>query len=232
MNLKLLKQSVLEANQKLVEYNLVALTWGNASAVDRTEGIVVIKPSGISYDKMTVDDMVVVDFGGNKLEGKWNPSSDTPTHLELYKAFPQIGGITHTHSNFATMFAQAEIDIPCFGTTHADHFYGSIPLTRILTEDEVKIDYEKNTGKVILERFTDIDPLSMPGVLVASHAPFTWGKSAAESVENSLILERVAEMAYGTLNLNPNCKPIEKYILEKHYSRKHGGNAYYGQKNK
>lgn len=232
MRLQKLKQDVLEANLKLVEYNLVTLTWGNVSAIDRTEGLVVIKPSGVEYDKMTSDDMVIVDMEGNLIEGIWRPSSDTPTHLELYKAFPQIGGITHTHSNFATIFAQAEIEIPCFGTTHADYFYGNVPLTRVLTKDEVDEAYEKNTGKVIIERFTNLDASSVPGVLVASHAPFAWGKTASESVKHSLVLEKVAEMAMGTLRLKANCEPIEQYVLDKHYFRKHGPNAYYGQENK
>ncbi|MCW8849551.1 MAG: L-ribulose-5-phosphate 4-epimerase [Melioribacteraceae bacterium] len=227
-----LKQDVLEANLKLVEHNLVTLTWGNVSAIDRTEGLVVIKPSGVEYDKMKSDDMVVVDLEGNLIEGIWRPSSDTPTHLELYKAFPQIGGITHTHSKYATIFAQAEIEIPCFGTTHADYFYGNIPLTRVLTKAEVEEAYEKNTGTVIIERFSNLDPLSVPGVLVASHAPFAWGKTASESVKHSLVLERVAEMAMSTLKLKPDCEPIEQYVLDKHYFRKHGPNAYYGQENK
>lgn len=230
MSIKDLKKDVLEANLKLVEYGLVTLTWGNVSAVDRTEGLIVIKPSGIDYSNMTSEDMVVIDFDGNTVEGKWKPSSDTPTHIELYKAFPNIGGIAHTHSLNATIFAQAEIEIPCFGTTHADHFYGNIPLTRVLTENEVNSAYEKFTGDVIIERFKNLDPQSIPGVLVASHAPFTWGKSAMEAVKHSLILERVAEMALGTLTLKSNCEPIEQYVLDKHYNRKHGPNAYYGQK--
>ncbi|MCB9211023.1 MAG: L-ribulose-5-phosphate 4-epimerase [Ignavibacteriales bacterium] len=228
--MKDLKKDVLEANLKLVDYGLVTLTWGNVSAVDRSEGLVVIKPSGIDYSKMTAEDMVVVDFEGNTVEGKWKPSSDTATHIELYKAFPKIGGIAHTHSLNATIFAQAEIEIPCFGTTHADHFYGNIPLTRVLTENEVNSDYEKFTGDVIIERFKNLDPQSVPGVLVASHAPFTWGNTAMEAVKHSLILERVAEMALGTLTLKSNCEPIEQYVLDKHYNRKHGPNAYYGQK--
>ena len=232
MNLQKLKQEVFEANLKLVDYKLVTLTWGNVSAVDRPEGLVVIKPSGIDYDKMTADDMVVVDMDGNPIEGKCRPSSDTPTHIELYKAFPQIGGISHTHSTYATIFAQAEMEIPCFGTTHADHFYGNIPLTRVLTENEVNDAYEKNTGSVIIERFANLDPLTLPAVLVASHAPFTWGKTVDESVKHSLILERVAEMALGTLKLKSKCEPIEEYVLSKHYSRKHGPKAYYGQGNK
>ena len=230
MDIKNLKEQVLKANLKLVEYGLVTLTWGNVSAIDRTEGLIVIKPSGVDYDTMTADDMVVVDMDGKTVDGKWRPSSDTPTHIELYKAFSNIGGVTHTHSNFATMFAQAEMEIPCFGTTHADHFYGNIPLTRILSEKEVNEGYEKSTGTVIIERFANIDPLSVPAVLVASHAPFAWGTTAMDSVKNSLILERVAEMAFGTLSLNKSMNPIEDYVMNKHYYRKHGHNAYYGQK--
>ena len=232
MSLKELKQEVFEANTQLVKYNLVTLTWGNVSAINRAEGLVVIKPSGIDYDNMTIDDMVVIDVEGNLIEGKWKPSSDTPTHLKLYKAFPQIGGITHTHSNYATMFAQAKVEIECFGTTHADYFYGNVPLTRVLTEQEVSEHYEKNSGIVIVERFADINPMSVPGVLVASHGPFTWGKSAGESVKHSFILERIAEMAMGTLRLKAECKPSDQYVLDKHYFRKHGPNATYGQKKK
>jgi len=232
MSLKELKQEVFEANTQLVKYNLVTLTWGNVSAINKADGLVVIKPSGIDYESMTVEDMVVIDLEGNLIEGKWNPSSDTPTHLELYKAFPKIGGIAHTHSNFATMFAQAKMEIECFGTTHADYFYGNVPLTRVLTEQEVSENYEKNTGIVIVEKFANIDSMSVPGVLVASHGPFTWGKSAGEAVKHSLILERIAEMAMGTLKLNAKSKSIEQYVLDKHYFRKHGPNATYGQKNK
>ncbi|MDX1700810.1 MAG: L-ribulose-5-phosphate 4-epimerase [Melioribacteraceae bacterium] len=232
MSIKSLKEEVCQANLKLVEYGLVTLTWGNVSAIDRNESLVVIKPSGIDYKEMTPDDMVVTDMEGNQVDGKWKPSSDTPTHIELYKAFPHVGGISHSHSPHATMFAQAEMEIPCFGTTHADHFFGNVPLTRLLSEKEVNEAYEKNTGIVIIERFANIDPSSIPGVLVASHAPFTWGKTAMESVKHSLILERIAEMAIGTLSLKPNCEQIKEYILNKHYLRKHGPNAYYGQKEK
>ena len=232
MSLKELKREVFEANTQLVKYNLVTLTWGNVSAINRAEGLVVIKPSGVNYNNMTAEDIVVIDVEGNLIEGKWNPSSDTPTHLELYKAFPQIGGIAHTHSNYATMFAQAKMEIQCFGTTHADHFYGNVPLTRVLTEQEVSENYEKNTGIVIVERFANIDPMSIPGVLVASHGPFTWGKSAGESVKHSLILERISEMAMGTLKLKAESEPIEQYVLDKHYFRKHGPNATYGQEKK
>ena len=225
-----LKQQVFKANLDLVKYNLVVLTWGNVSGIDRESGLIVIKPSGVDYDKMKIDDMVVVDLEGKIVEGNKRPSSDTPTHIELYKAFPKLGGITHTHSNFATMFAQACKEIPCLGTTHADHFYGSIPVTRFLTEEEVEKGYEKYTGTVIIDRFKNLDIASMPAVLVAGHAPFSFGKDAADSVKNSLILERVAEMAIGTFRLNSKILDLPKYISEKHYQRKHGPNAYYGQK--
>jgi L-ribulose-5-phosphate 4-epimerase len=225
-----LKQQVLKANLDLVKHNLVVLTWGNVSGIDRESGLIVIKPSGVDYDKMNINDMVVVDFEGKIIDGNKRPSSDTPTHIELYKAFPELGGITHTHSNFATMFAQACKEIPCLGTTHADHFYGSIPVTRFLTEEEVEKGYEKNTGSVIIDRFKNLDVASMPAVLVAGHAPFSFGKNAADSVKNALILERVAEMAIGTFQLNPPILDLPKYISEKHYQRKHGPNAYYGQK--
>lgn len=230
MILQNLKEQVLEANLKFVEYGLVTLTWGNVSAIDRNGKYIVIKPSGVDYNKMTVEDMVVVDLEGKIIDGINRPSSDTPTHIELYKAFPEVGGISHTHSRYATMFAQAHLEIQCFGTTHADHFYGNVPLARILTEEEVKEGYEINTGKVIAERFKDINPISTPGVLLASHAPFTWGKDASEAVKHSLILEKIAEMAFGTLQLNPKSNPLKKYILDKHYNRKHGANSYYGQK--
>lgn len=225
-----LKQQVLKANLDLVKYNLVVLTWGNVSGIDRESGLFVIKPSGVEYDKMKIEDLVVVDLNGKVVEGNNRPSSDTPTHLELYKAFPKLDGITHTHSNFATMFAQACKEIPCLGTTHADHFYGSIPITRFLTEEEVENGYEKNTGTVIIDRFKNLDVASMPAVLVAGHAPFSFGKDAADSVKNALILERVAEMAIGTFQLNSKILDLPKYISEKHYQRKHGPNAYYGQK--
>ena len=225
-----LKQQVFKANLDLVKYNLVVLTWGNVSGIDRESGLIVIKPSGVDYDKMKIDDMVVVDLEGKIVEGNKRPSSDTPTHIELYKAFPKLGGITHTHSNFATMFAQACKEIPCLGTTHADHFYGSIPVTRFLTEEEVEKGYEKSTGTVIIDRFKNLDVASMPAVLVAGHAPFSFGKNAADSVKNALVLERVAEMAIGTFQLNSKILDLPKYISEKHYQRKHGPNAYYGQK--
>lgn len=230
--LERLKQEVLQANMDLVKYGLVVLTWGNASGIDREKDLVVIKPSGVDYNKLSIEDMVVVDLNGEVVEGDKRPSSDTPTHLELYKAFPQISGITHTHSNYATMFAQACKEIMCLGTTHADHFYGNIPVTRFLSKEEVEQGYEVNTGKVIVEKFQGIDPVSMPGVLVAGHAPFTFGKNASESVRNSLILERLAEMAFGTMQINGSIEKLPEYISEKHFQRKHGPNSYYGQNKK
>ncbi len=230
MTLNELKEHVCHANLELVKYQLVTLTWGNVSGIDRERGLVVIKPSGVSYDIMRPEHMVVIDLDGKRVEGTLNPSSDTPTHLALYKAFANIGGITHTHSDHAVMFAQAGREIPCFGTTHADHFYGTIPLTRYLTEQEVEEDYEGNTGTVIIERFAGINPLEMPAVLVAGHAPFAWGKTPEDSVKNSLVLEKVAQMALGTLQLRPENPPLPAYVLQKHYMRKHGPNAYYGQK--
>jgi L-ribulose-5-phosphate 4-epimerase len=225
-----LKQQVLQANLDLVAYNLVTLTWGNVSGISREEGLVVIKPSGVEYKNLRAKDMVVLDLSGNVVEGSLRPSSDTPTHIELYKAFPTIGGIAHSHSTHATIFAQACMEIPCFGTTHADAFNGSVPLTRFLEKNEVIKNYELNTGKVIIERFKKIDPKAIPGVLVAGHAPFTWGAHAGDAVKNNLILERVAVMAFQSLMLNPHIKPLPEYILKKHYQRKHGSGAYYGQK--
>jgi len=230
--LEKLKEEVLRANQDLVKYGLVVLTWGNVSGIDREKNLVVIKPSGVDYDKLTLNDMVVVDMKGNVVESDKRPSSDTPTHLELYKAFPKIDGVTHTHSKYATMFAQANSEIPCLGTTHADHFYGSIPITRFLHKKEVEEGYELNTGKIIVECFKKLDPITTPGVLVAGHAPFAFGKSASESVRNAFILERVAEMALGTFQIDQGAESIPNYILEKHYQRKHGPNSYYGQDKK
>lgn len=230
--LEKLKQEVLQANLDLVKYGLVVLTWGNVSGIDRVSNLVVIKPSGVDYDKLTIEDMVVVDLDGIVIESDKRPSSDTPTHVELYKAFPQIGGITHTHSKYATMFAQACMEIPCLGTTHADHFYGSIPVTRFLHKKEVEEEYELNTGKVIVECFKKLDPTTTPGVLVAGHAPFAFGKTASDSVRNAFILERVAEMALGTYSLDDSTNELPTYITNKHYQRKHGPDAYYGQKDK
>lgn len=227
--LEALKKKVYEANIALKQNGLITLTWGNVSEIDRETGLVVIKPSGVSYDVMTPDDMVVVDLEGNKVEGKWNPSSDLRTHLELYRTFPQIGGITHTHSRWATIFAQAERSVPILGTTHADTFYGDVPCTRKMTPEEIGGDYELETGKVICETFANIDPMDIPAVLVCSHGPFTWGKDAAKSVENSIVLEEVAMMAWNTLQMNPNAT-FQQELADKHYFRKHGPNAYYGQK--
>lgn len=225
-----LKKMVFNSNLDLVTDKLVISTWGNVSGIDREKGLVVIKPSGIAYDNMKPSDMVVVDLEGNIVEGKNNPSSDTPTHLRLYKAFENIGGITHSHSKYATMFAQAGLEIPCLGTTHADSFYGPVPLTRWLTKEEVKEGYEKNTATVIIESFNKIKPLEMPAVLVRGHGPFTWGKTPQEAEKNSLALENIAEMAFGTLQLNIKSEFLPDYILRKHYERKHGPDAYYGQK--
>ncbi len=224
-----LKDKVLKANQSLVDYGLVTLTWGNVSGIDRSKELVVIKPSGVDYVLMKAEDMVVVDLDGKIVEGKMRPSSDLPTHIELYKAFKEIGGITHSHSENAASFAQACIEIPCFGTTHADHFNGPIPVTRFLTEAEVNENYELYTGKVIIERFMNLDYQAVPGILVAGHAPFTWGKNPEDSVKNNLVLERVAKMALNGLLLNPKISKLPDYILNKHYKRKHGPDAYYGQ---
>lgn len=223
------KEKVCKANIRLKTSGLITLTWGNVSEIDREQGLVVIKPSGIPYDSMTPDDMVVVDLDGKVVEGKWNPSSDLPTHLELYKAFPEIGGITHTHSRWATIFSQAGYSIPALGTTHADTFYGDIPCTRKMTEAEIAGEYEKETGKVICETFANVNPMDVPAVLVNSHGPFTWGKDADKSVENAIILEEVAMMAWHTLKLNDRAE-FQQALADKHYFRKHGPGAYYGQK--
>jgi L-ribulose-5-phosphate 4-epimerase len=225
-----LKEQVCQANLDLVAQGLVTLTWGNVSGRSDDGKLVVIKASGVAYSNMRPEHMVVVDLEGNVVEGDMRPSSDTPTHVLLYQAFPGIGGITHTHSRYATIFAQARMEIPCLGTTHADHFYGSVPVTRPLTENEVSEAYEANTGHVIIERFAGIDPWAMPAVLVAGHAPFAWGKNAAKSVENAVALEAVAEMAWGTRQLVSPPPELESYVLEKHYRRKHGPDAYYGQR--
>jgi L-ribulose-5-phosphate 4-epimerase len=227
--LKDLKEQVWQANLDLVRHGLVTLTWGNASGLDRKKGIVAIKPSGVAYDEVRPADMVLVDLEGEKVEGKLNPSSDTPTHLELYKAFAGIGGVVHAHSEYATMFAQAGREVPCLGTTHADIFYGAVPVTRSLTRAEVMRDYERNTGRVIVERFRSLDPAERPGVLVAGHGPFSWGPTAARAVENGLALEKIAKLAWGTLALStPPAFP--RRLLDKHFLRKHGPSAYYGQK--
>lgn len=224
-----IKEQVYEANIRLKREGLITLTWGNVSQIDRENGLVVIKPSGISYDVMTPEDMVVVDLDGNKVEGQWNPSSDLPTHLEIYREFSEVGGVTHTHSRWATIFSQAGEKLPMLGTTHADAFYGDVPCTRKLTKDEIEGDYEKETGKLICETFRNIDPMSIPGVLVNSHGPFTWGKDAAKSVENAIILEEVAMMSWHTMKLNGEAV-FQQELADKHYFRKHGPGAYYGQK--
>ena len=230
--LEQLKAEVCAANLDLVSKGVVIYTWGNVSGIDREKGLVVIKPSGVDYDNMKPEDMVVVDlYTGEVVEGKWRPSSDTPTHLELYKAFPDMGGITHTHSINAVSFAQAGMDIPALGTTHADYFWGDVPCTRELTETEVKEAYEANTGAVIIETVKErgYDVMAIPGIVVKNHGPFTWGKDAAGSVYNAVVMENVAHMAIKTLMLNRESS-IAQYVLDKHYERKHGKNAYYGQK--
>lgn len=229
--LKKLKKQVLEANLALPAHGLVTFTWGNVSGIDRERGLVVIKPSGVAYDGMTADDMVVVDLEGNVVEGKWKPSSDTPTHLELYREFPECGGIVHTHSRWATSFAQAGRGIPAMGTTQGDYFYGEIPCTRLMTPEEIAGEYELETGKVIVETFRTrgIDPAAVPGVLVNSHGPFAWGEDAAEAVHNAVVMEEVAFMDFHALALEPGRGPMQQELLDKHYLRKHGANAYYGQ---
>ncbi|WP_336773096.1 L-ribulose-5-phosphate 4-epimerase [Paenibacillus sp. MMO-58] len=227
--LERLKQEVLEANLDLPKYGLVTFTWGNVSGIDRKSGLVVIKPSGVPYDKLKLEDLVVVDLDGNKVEGELKPSSDTPTHLVLYKAFPQVGGIVHTHSPWATSWAQAGRGIPALGTTHADYFYGEIPVTRAMTREEIESAYELETGNVIVETFKDKDPMMIPSVLVNSHAPFNWGKDPHEAVHNAVVVEEVAKMALHAYNLNPDIQPMDQALLDKHFLRKHGANAYYGQ---
>lgn len=228
--LERLKQDVLEANLELQARGIVVYTWGNVSGIDRERNLIVIKPSGVSYAEMKAEDMAVVDLlSGERVEGRLKPSSDTPTHLELYRRFPTIGGITHTHSKTATAFAQAGLPIPALGTTHADYFYGDIPCTRELTAEEVESAYELNTGKVIAETIGVGDPLSNPGILVRNHGPFAWGKTAAESVYHAVVLETVAEIALSTVLLREDCPRAPQHILDKHYFRKHGANAYYGQ---
>ena len=229
--LEALKEKVFRANLDLVKHRLVLFTWGNVSEIDRKSGLVVIKPSGVSYDEMKPEDMVVVDLEGKVVEGNLRPSSDTPTHIEFYKAFPHVGGVTHTHSTYATAWAQAGRDIPFYGTTHADYFYGDIPCARSLTQAEIEGEYEKNTG-LIIERFKkdDLDPLAVPGVLIKSHGVFAFGKDADGSVYNATVIEEVAKMAAITEQLNPTVVRADRFMMEKHYMRKHGKNAYYGQK--
>lgn len=228
-----LKKQVFEANMALPQHGLVIFTWGNVSGIDREKGLMVIKPSGVDYDTMKAEDMVVVDMDGKVVEGHYKPSSDTATHLEMYKAFPQLGGIVHTHSTWATIFAQAGADIPALGTTHADYFYGPIPCTRAMTEEEIKTDYEKNTGLVIVETFKDRDPEAIPAVLVREHGPFVWGKDPDEAVYHAVVLEQLANMAYYTAALRAQTgavyAPMQQALLDKHFLRKHGANAYYGQ---
>lgn len=226
-----LKQRVYEANMLLPKYGLVTFTWGNVSELDAKSGIFAIKPSGVDYDKLTPDDMVLIDLNGNKVEGRYNPSSDTPTHLELYRAFPEIGGIVHTHSSYATSWAQAGRGIPCYGTTHADYIYGEVPCLRCLTEQEINEAYEKNTGLLIVAYFKqeDRDIMAVPAALCKNHGPFAWGKDGHEAVHNAVVLEEVAKMAYRAEIINPRIQPAPQELQDKHYYRKHGENAYYGQ---
>lgn len=230
--LEVLKQAVYEANMALPKHHLVTFTWGNVSGIDRESGLMVIKPSGIDYDDLRPEQLVVLDLDGKVVEGDLNPSSDTKTHIELYKAYPTLGGIVHTHSPYAVGWAQAGMDIPCYGTTHADYFYGPVPCTRSLTAQEVDEDYEKNTGKVIIETFDGrgINPVHVPGVICANHGPFAWGKDAAQAVYHAVVLEEVAKMAIYTRLVAPDAAPAPRHVQDKHFMRKHGPNAYYGQK--
>lgn len=227
--LEQLKQKVYEANMLLPKYQLVTFTWGNVSGIDREQGLFVIKPSGVAYEELKPEDMVVVDLRGNKVEGKYNPSSDTDTHVELYKAFPQIGGIVHTHSSWATSWAQAGRGIPCYGTTHADYMYGEIPCIPGLSQGEIEREYEKNTGRAIVKYFRGRDYQAMPAVVCQNHGPFTWGKDAMEAVHNAVVLDETAKMAYRSEMLNREIRPVSSGLLDKHYFRKHGADAYYGQ---
>ena len=226
-----LKKIVCEANMDLPKYGLVNFTWGNVSAIDRASGLFIIKPSGVKYEKLTPEAMVVVDLEGRKVEGEYNPSYDTPTHVELYKAFPEIGGIVHTRSSYATSWAQAGRSIPCYGTTHADYIYGEVPCLRCLTAEEIAEGYEKNTGRLIVSEFLRMckDPLSVPAVLCKNHGPFVWGKDAEEALHNAVVLEEVAKMAYHSEDINHHIQPAPQELQDKHYYRKHGANAYYGQ---
>ena len=226
--LELLKETVYQANLDLVKHGLVIFTWGNVSAIDRTKNLVVIKPSGVSYDEMKAEHMVVVDLDGNVVEGDFKPSSDTATHLALYKAFPNIGGVVHTHSTYATAWAQAGRDIPNIGTTHADYFSDAIPCTRDMTQTEVEGEYEKETGTVIIERFQHLNPDFIPGVLVKNHGPFSWGKNAHDAVHNAVVMEQVAKMAFIAYGVNPDLT-MNEHLIKKHFYRKHGPKAYYGQ---
>ena len=226
-----LKQRVYEANMLQPRYGLVTFTWGNASEIDRETGIMAIKPSGVDYDLLSPEDMVLVDLDGKRVEGRYNPSSDTATHIELYKAFPQIGGVVHTHSSYATSWAQAGLSIPCYGTTHADYIYGEVPCLRNLTKAEIEEAYERNTGDLIVDEFRRMgkDVVAVPAVLCKNHGPFTWGKDAHDAVHNAVVLEEVAKMAYRARLINPNVTPAPQELQDKHYNRKHGKNAYYGQ---
>ena len=229
--LEALKEEVCKANLLLPEYKMVTFTWGNVSAIDREKGLFVIKPSGVEYDQLKPEDMVVCDLEGNVVEGKLRPSSDTPTHAVFYRNFPNIGGVVHTHSTFAVGWAQAGRDIPALGTTHGDYFYGQVPCTRLMTKEEINGEYERETGNVIVEEFKTrgIDPDQMPGVLVHSHGPFTWGTDAVNAVHNAVVLEELAKMAYLSVTLNPQVPPMQQELLDRHYLRKHGPGAYYGQ---
>lgn len=230
MILEHLREQVWQANVELQKRRLIIYSWGNVSGIDRERGIVLIKPSGVSYDELDPADLVALDLDGNIVEGKLRPSSDTPTHLELYRQFKQLGGICHTHSTYATIWSQACREIPCFGTTHADNYYGPVPVTEPMTAEEIAGDYELNTGKVIVRRFAALDPMQVPAVLVANHGPFTWGRDAGKAVEYAVILEQCALMAMHTLQLSPDQPEIDRVLLDKHYLRKHGAGAYYGQK--
>lgn len=225
-----LRKAVFKANVELYERDLAHFTFGNASAIDRTHGLVVIKPSGVAYDKLTPADLVVTNLDGQIIAGKLRPSSDLPTHLVLYRAFSNIGGVAHTHSQYATAWAQAWREIPCLGTTHADYFDGSIPITRAMDRSEITTNYEENTGRAIVRRFEGLDPMRRPGVLVGAHAPFAWGATVADAVENAAIIEEIATLAHRTVTINPNTQPIPDALREKHFNRKHGAGAYYGQK--
>ena len=225
-----LKQGVFEANLELVQKGLVVSTFGNASGITRDRKYVVIKPSGVDYNALTVEDLVVTDLEGNLVEGTLRPSSDLPTHLILYRSFPKVGGVAHTHSTFATSWAQAGLEIPCFGTTHADYFHGPVPVTESMKADEIEEEYERNTGKVIVRRFADLDPAKFPSVLVSGHGPFSWGSSAPEAAHTAVLLEEIARIALYTVRLNPEAAPISSTLLDKHFLRKHGPEAYYGQK--
>jgi L-ribulose-5-phosphate 4-epimerase len=228
--LEQLKKEVLEANLLLPKHGMVVFTWGNVSAIDEASKLVAIKPSGVEYEVLKAEDIVIVDLEGNVIEGKLRPSSDTPTHLELYRNFPGIKGVVHTHSRWATIFSQAKMSLIPFGTTHADYFYGDIPCTRVLSAEEIANEYELNTGKVIVETFKDHDPLHLPGVLVASHGPFAWGTSALDAVHSAIVLEEIAMMNWHSMMINPNLTKMQQELMDKHFFRKHGSGAYYGQK--